>query len=68
MSKQGRWQEMGTLIDDDMLDKFGVMGEPQDIAPAMLARYGSFVDRTSTSFAVSDEAQRSAIIETLRAG
>ena len=51
-----------------MLDKFGVMGEPQDIAPAMLARYGSFVDRTSTSFPVSDEAQRSAIIETLRAG
>ena len=68
MSKQGRWKEMGTLISDDMLDKFGVMGEPHEIAPAMLERYGSFVDRTSTSFPVSDEAQRRAIIETLRAG
>ena len=68
MSKQGRWKEMGTLITDDMLNEFGVVGEPQDIAPQMLSRYGSFVDRTSASFPVSDEAQRSAIIQALRAG
>jgi probable F420-dependent oxidoreductase len=68
MSKQGRWKEMGTLIDDEMLDKFGVIGEPHEIAPAMLERYGSFVDRTSTSFPVSDGEQRRAIIETLRQG
>lgn len=68
MSKQGRWQEMGTLITDDMLHEFGVMGEPHEIAPQMLERYGSFVDRTSASFPVSDEAQRSQIIQALRAG
>lgn len=68
LSKQGRWQEMGTLITDDMLNEFGVMGEPQEIAPQMLARYGSFVDRTSASFPVSDDEQRSAIVQTLRAG
>lgn len=68
MSKQGRWQEMGTLIGDDLLNAFGVMGEPKDIAPQMLARYGSFVDRTSASFPVSDPEERRRIISTLRAG
>jgi probable F420-dependent oxidoreductase len=68
MSKQGRWQEMGTLITDDMLHEFGVMGEPHEIAPQMLERYGSFVDRTSASFPVSDDAQRAQIIQALRAG
>ena len=68
MSKQGRWKEMGTLITDDMLNEFGVVGEPKDIAPQMLSRYGSFVDRTSASFPVSDEEQRAGIIQALRAG
>jgi alkanesulfonate monooxygenase SsuD/methylene tetrahydromethanopterin reductase-like flavin-dependent oxidoreductase (luciferase family) len=68
MSKQGRWKEMGTLITDDMINAFGVMGEPQEIAPEMLRRYGGYVDRTSASFPVSNDEQRSAIIEALRAG
>ncbi len=68
MSKQGRWQEMGTLITDDMLNAFGVVGEPGEIAPMMLERYGSFVDRTSASFPVSNNEQRQEIISTLRAG
>ena len=68
MSKQGRWQEMGTLITDDVLDAFAVVGEPAEIAPEMLRRYGSFTDRTSASFPVSDDEQRAGIIRTLRAG
>jgi len=68
MSKQGCWKEMGTLITDDILREFAVVGEPKDIAPEMLRRYGHFTDRTSASFPVSDLAQREAIIRTLRAG
>lgn len=68
MSKQGRWQEMGSLITDDIVKEFGVVGEPADIAPEMLKRYSSFTDRTSASFPVSDAAQREAIIAALRAG
>ena len=68
MSKQGRWDEMGTLIGDDVLNAFAVVGEPQDIAGIMLSRYGSFTDRTSASFDVEDEAQRAGIMEQLRAG
>ena len=68
MSKQGRWKEMGTLIDDRVLNEFAVVGEPAAIAPEMLRRYGSFTDRTSASFPVADDAQRAAIISTLRSG
>ena len=68
MSKQGRWDEMGTLITDDILSAFGVVGEPAEIAPQMLARYGSFTDRTSASFPVSDASERRDIIAALRAG
>ena len=51
-----------------MINAFGVMGEPQQIAPEMLQRYGGFVDRTSASFPVSNDEQRAAIIEALRVG
>lgn len=68
MSKQGRWQEMGTLISDDILAEFAVIGEPSEIAPQMLNRYGDFADRTSASFPISDDHQRQEIIASLRAG
>ncbi|MDP6377022.1 MAG: TIGR03617 family F420-dependent LLM class oxidoreductase [Pseudomonadales bacterium] len=68
MSKQGRWQEMGTLITDDIVREFGVVGSPDEIAPQMLERYGSFVDRTSASFPVGDDEQRQQIISALRQG
>ncbi len=47
LSKQGRWDEMGTLIDDDMLDTFAIVAEPEQIAPRMKQRYGDVVDRIS---------------------
>ena len=67
MSKQGRWQEMGTLVTDDILNEFAVVGEPGEIAPEILSRYGAYTDRTSASFPVSDDAQRRDIIAALRA-
>ena len=68
MSKQGRWDEMGTLISDEMVEAFGVVGEPKDIAGQMLARYAQFADRTSASFPVADAEERQKIIQALRAG
>jgi probable F420-dependent oxidoreductase len=47
MSKQGKWQEMGTLITDDMLDTFAVTGEPEEIPKLVLARFGDVLDRVS---------------------
>jgi probable F420-dependent oxidoreductase len=47
LSKQGRWMEMGALIDDRMLDAFTVRCEPKDVAARLRARYGGLVDRIS---------------------
>ena len=47
LSKQGEWVKMGSLIDDEMLDAFAVVGEPDDIPRLMLARYGDLLDRIS---------------------
>ena len=37
LSKQGKWDEMGTLIDDEILNTFAVVGEPETIAPELSA-------------------------------
>jgi probable F420-dependent oxidoreductase len=67
LSKQGRWKEMGTLIDDRILEAFAVVGEPQTIVPEMLRRYGRFVDRTSATFPFADADMRRQMIDALRA-
>ncbi len=47
LSKQGKWVEMGTLIDDEILNTFAVVGEPERIAPELHARYGDVIQRIS---------------------
>ncbi len=67
MSKQGRWEEMGTLINDDILDAFAVIGEPSSIAGQIKSRYGDIVDRTSAAYANIPQADRVKIVEELTA-
>ena len=45
LSKEGRWSEMGDLIDDDILTTFAVVAEPARVAAELDARYGDVVDR-----------------------
>ena len=47
LSKQGKWEEMGTLIGDEILDTFAVVGEPESIAPELHKRYGDVIQRIS---------------------
>tara|TARA_Y100001934_G_C12272055_1_gene735459 strand:+ start:32 stop:1036 length:1005 start_codon:yes stop_codon:yes gene_type:complete len=67
MSKQGQWAEMGELVTDDMLNTFGVMGEPKEVVPAIQDRYGDFTDRTSGGFSFVDDEERVGMIQALRA-
>ncbi len=67
MSKQGRWQEMGTIIPDEVLNEFAVVGEPHEIVPEIIRRIGDFTDRTSGNFTFVDDATRNAMIAELRA-
>ncbi len=47
LSKQGQWQEMGSLIDDEILNTFAVVGEPEAVAPEINQRFGDCVQRIS---------------------
>jgi probable F420-dependent oxidoreductase len=47
LSKQGKWVEMGKLIDDEILDAFAVVSPPDRAAGRLAARFGGLVDRLS---------------------
>ena len=47
LSKQGKWAEMGTLINDDVLNTFAVVAPPADVPKEILARFGDVIDRLS---------------------
>jgi probable F420-dependent oxidoreductase len=47
MSKQGKWVEMGNLVDDEILNTFAVVGEPERIAGELHRRYGDVIARVS---------------------
>jgi probable F420-dependent oxidoreductase len=38
MARDGRWDDMAALIDDDLLESIAVVGAPEEIAPAIRAR------------------------------
>jgi hypothetical protein len=46
MSRQGRWAEMGGIIDDDALEAFAlVVDDPDTVGQAYLDRFGGLVTR-----------------------
>jgi len=68
LSKQGRWAEMGALVDDDVLHAFAVVAPPDDVAALVRERYGGLLTRmwfTPPASMDTDEAQQ--LIEQLRA-
>ncbi len=67
MSKQGRWEEMGGLIDESILKEFAVVGEPSTIAGQIIDRYGDIIDRTSAAYAHIGKEDRANIISELTA-
>jgi probable F420-dependent oxidoreductase len=58
LSKQGEWREMGELIDDDVLNTFAVVAEPEGVAPELARRYGDVVDRISFYAPVDRDPER----------
>ena len=68
LSKQGRWKEMGSLIDDDMLAAFAVVAEPDSLAAALRSRYDGVIDRLSFYAPYkADPAQFARVMEDLHA-
>ena len=47
LSKSGEWVKMGELIDDEILNTFAVVADPDDVGKELQRRYGGIVDRCS---------------------
>lgn len=47
LSKQGKWVEMGGLINDEILNTFAVVGEPEQVGSELHRRYGDVIQRIS---------------------
>jgi probable F420-dependent oxidoreductase len=69
LSKQGKWVEMGGLIDDEVLNTFAVVGEPERVAPELHRRYGDVIERI-TFYAPykTDPARWRSVLEAVKSG
>ena len=54
-SLENRWEEMPSMIPEEVLETFAVVAEPDEVGYAVAARYGGLVDRVSVSSAQLDD-------------
>ena len=68
LSKEGKWVEMGDLIDDEILDTFAVVTErPMDIARLLQQRYRGLVDTWQCTFMAPDDELQQQVIQAVQA-
>ena len=69
LSKEGKWLEMGELIDDEILNTFAVVCEnPKDIAGLVNRRYEGLVDTWQCTFMTADDQLQRQVIAAVQAG
>ncbi len=69
LSHLGDWDEMGLLIDDEILETFAVVAPVHDVAEKIRNRCDGVIDRVLIGFPPSvDEATVTALVRELRAG
>jgi probable F420-dependent oxidoreductase len=49
LSREGRWDEMAALVDDDLLDAIVLRGDPATVAGRLRQRFGGEADRVALS-------------------
>lgn len=49
LSREGRWEEMAALVDDDLLDAVVLRGDPAAVAARLAERYRGMADRVALS-------------------
>lgn len=67
LSKQGRWVEMGDVIDDEILSTFAVVGEQHEVPELIRDRFGGLVDRISIGAYAGDATAWESMIDEIRA-
>ncbi|MEH6551944.1 MAG: TIGR03617 family F420-dependent LLM class oxidoreductase [Pseudomonadales bacterium] len=68
MSRAGQWMEMAELIEDDILNAFAVVAEPDKIATELNDRYGGLVDSWQCTYNHPDPDVQLSIIRQLQQG
>ena len=58
LSLEGKWEEMGDLVPDDMLHAFAIIGEYGDISGLFKEKYGGLVDEMHFSIQTSNDAEQ----------
>ena len=68
LSKASDWTTMTSLVDDDVLNTFAVVGEPESVGAEIVRRFGGLVDRFTlyTPYPL-DDAARATIVEGIKA-
>ena len=66
MSKRGEWDAMATLFDDDMLDAFAVIAEPETLVEKLTPRLVGVADRVGLNLGAADPDWEAEVIEKLR--
>ncbi len=66
LSLEGRWQQMGQLISDEMLEQFAVIGTYDQLAPRLRERWGDICSTLFLPFPIADDANSAAIRSVVR--
>jgi probable F420-dependent oxidoreductase len=68
LSKLGKWKEMGDLVDDEVLNTFAVVAEPDAVAAELVKRFGDVATRMSFYAPYKSDPERwQPVIDALRA-
>ena len=67
LSKQGRWNDMGDVIDDDMLAAFAIVADPPDVPARPAERFGGTLDRLQFYAGVRDTERWAPILDEIKA-
>ena len=68
MARRGEWERMTELIDDDVLNAFAVVGEPEAACAEALRRYGDVLTRITLTLPQERDGEHgNALLEALRA-
>ena len=67
LSKMGNWDEMGSLITDEILNEFAIVGELDQVVDKFKNRYSGLVDRTMGSLPARDDEHAKELLRNLSA-
>ena len=66
LSKKGSWNDMPTLISDEILETVGVVGNAEEVTKTLQHRYKEFADRIAPTFFNTDLEHQSKILKLLK--